>query len=139
MEEHSIETHGSHPGTPVIEKPPLSFSDERGFIKNLLNRPCGGVQFIFSRAGAKRSSHWHREDGHVLYVIEGMMEYWERPVGSKEPPKRILLMQGEQIYTGPNVEHWTRFAVDTQLISMSDRARTHDEHEADLVRVEWFT
>jgi len=122
----------------VIEKPELSFSDERGYIKNLLNRPCGGVQFIFSRAGSRRSSHWHKEDGHVLYVLEGMMEYWHRPVGSTDPPERLLLMRGEQIYTGPRQEHWTRFAVDTQLISMSDRARTHAEHESDVVRVEWF-
>lgn len=137
MESHNAANHESSAGTPVIEKPPVSFSDDRGYIKNLLNRPCGGVQFIFSRAGSKRSSHWHKTDGHVLYVLEGMFEYWERPVGSTEPPNRLLVMQGEQIYTGPGIEHWTRFCVDTQLISMSDKARTHAEHEADLVRVEW--
>lgn len=122
----------------AIERPPVSFSDERGYIKNLLNRPCGGVQFIFSRAGSKRSSHWHRQDGHVLFVLEGMMVYHERPVGSTEPPTKLIVMKGEQVYTGPNVEHWTTFPVDTQLISMSDRARTHAEHEGDLVRVGWF-
>jgi quercetin dioxygenase-like cupin family protein len=121
-----------------IEKPGISFSDERGFIKNLVNRPCGGVQVIFSRQGAKRSSHYHREDGHVLYVLEGMMELWERPVGSTEPPTRKLLMRGEQVYTGPGVEHWVRFPVDTTLISISDRPRDHESHESDVVRVEWF-
>ena len=86
---------------PAIEKPPVSFSDERGYIKNLLNRPCGGVQVLFSRAGSKRSSHHHKEDGHVLHVLEGMMIYHERPVGSAEPPTKLIVMRGEQVYTGP--------------------------------------
>lgn len=121
-----------------IERPPVSFADDRGFITNLVNRPCGGVQLIFSKCGAKRSSHYHRQDGHVLHVLEGMVEYWERPVGSTEPPKRLLLMRGEQVYTGPNVEHWCRFPADTWLLSISDRPRDHESHESDVVRIGWF-
>ena len=41
------------------------------------------------------------------------------------------------MHTGPNVEHWTYFPVDTVLVSVSKLHRTHEAHEADLVRVPW--
>ncbi len=66
------------------------------------------------------------------------MQYWERPVGSKERPEYALIREGEMVYTGPNVEHWTRFPIGALLISMHSLSRTHEAHEADLVRVEWF-
>lgn len=119
------------------QKPPMppAYINAAGSIQNLLEEPCGGVAVIRSRAGSVRSQHYHLTDAHWLYVLSGQMHYFERPVGSKETPEPILVQAGEMIYTPSMVEHATSFSEDTVLISMSKNPRTHEAHEADLVRV----
>lgn len=125
---------------------PAPFVDTRGSIQNLLERPCGGVSIIRSRAGSERSNHYHREDGHWLYVLSGEMLYWEEPVAFADklgnlplgpalagPPQ--IYNTGDMIYTGPMMWHRTRFPVDTVLISMNLRPRDHASHEEDVVRM----
>ena len=111
------------------------YKDDRGRILNLLERSCGGVSIIESNAGARRSDHWHREDGHWFYVVQGQFEYFERPVGSPDKPAHRTIRQGEMVYTGPGVEHATVFPVYTVLLSMSLRPRDHASHERDVVRL----
>ncbi len=121
-----------------ISKLPPPFENAAGKIQNLLEQPCGGVSVIACLPGSQRSSHWHRSDWHYLYVFRGEMQYWERPVGSTDRPEYALIREGDMVYTGPNTEHWTRFPIGALLISMHSLSRTHEAHEADLVRVEWF-
>jgi quercetin dioxygenase-like cupin family protein len=97
----------------------------------------GSVGVIHCEPNSRRSSHWHRTDWHHLYIVDGCMVYWSRPVGSKEPPERREYRAGEMVFTGPNVEHWTEFPVRTTMVSVSQLHRTHEAHEADLVRVPW--
>jgi uncharacterized RmlC-like cupin family protein len=117
----------THPGD--------SFTDHRGVIRNLLDHSCGGVQMIWSNARSRRSDHYHREDGHWLYIVSGECEYYERPVGSKEKPERVTMLPGDMVYTGPGLEHATLFPIDTVMVSMSLRPRDHESHEADLIRL----
>lgn len=114
---------------------PPPFVNAAGSIQNLLEEPCGGVAIIHSKAGSTRSQHFHREDSHYLYVVSGLMLYYERPVGSVERPEPITVKTGQMVYTPPLVEHATVFPVDTMLVSMSKRPRDTASHEADLVRV----
>ena len=111
------------------------YSGNRGEILNLLERECGGVGIIWSKAGSRRSDHSHVADGHWLYVLSGKMEYWERPVGSVEKPEHATVNEGEMVWTGPGIEHATIFPVDTVLISMSLRPRDKSHHEQDVVRL----
>jgi len=118
------------------------FEDWRGHIQNLLEQPCGGVSVIFTKAGATRSSHFHRHDHHYLWVMSGSMRYVEMPVDllDAEPGRRRTsqrrILAGEMVFTGPMLAHTTYFDEDTWLVSMSKNARSHVEHEADLVRCE---
>ena len=98
----------------------------------------GNVGVIHCEPNSRRSSHWHRTDWHHLYIVDGCMVYWARPVGSTEPPERREYHSGQMVFTGPNVEHWTEFPVRTTMVSVSQLHRTHEQHEADLVRVGWF-
>ncbi len=111
------------------------FVNENGWIQNLADHEVGGVQLIFSKAGSSRSHHYHRTDDHELYVVYGEMLYLERPVGSQEKPSRRVIRAGEMVLTQAMVEHSTYFEVDTLLVSMSGQARTHENHESDLVRL----
>jgi quercetin dioxygenase-like cupin family protein len=113
----------------------LAHASNAGWIRNLLTEPCGGVSLIACRLGSQRSSHYHKTDSHWLYVADGVMKYWERPVGSTAKPTEYRVGKGQMIHTGPMVEHWTEFPEETLLISMSDRPRDHVSHEEDVVRV----
>jgi quercetin dioxygenase-like cupin family protein len=114
-----------------------AFANQAGTIQNLVERECGGVARIRSVAGSKRSSHWHKTDWHYLYIESGEMQYRERPVGV-ETVTEFIVRAGQMVYTPPRVEHWTFFPVDTVMISISRLSREHEQHEADLVRVDWL-
>lgn len=128
---------------------PSAFIDARGSILNLLelgssDAPIRGVSVIRTKAGEYRSNHWHREDGHWLFVLSGKMHYAECPVLDRKPvenvfdvpnyPPFVEIQQGEMVYTGPRIWHKTYFPIDTVLLSLSLRPRDHESHEADLVR-----
>ncbi len=117
---------------------PKPFESPQGVIQNLVERPVGGVSIIVCLPGTRRSSHWHKTDWHYLFVRKGEMKYWERPAGSSKKPTYTYVGEGEMIFTPPNVEHFTEFPIGAELISMHSLSRTHEAHEADLVRVEWF-
>jgi hypothetical protein len=120
---------------PRVLKVQAAHVSDAGNIRNLLTEPCGGVSIISCNPGSKRSAHYHLTDAHWLYVVRGTMLYWERPVGSTEPPTEYRVGMGEMIHTGPLVEHWTEFPDGAVLVSMSDRPRDKASHEADVVRV----
>lgn len=114
--------------------------DARGHIVNILElapdaNPVRGAAIITCLPGAVRSCHFHRTDGHWLHVLQGTMYYYERAIGSDDWGDFEVINGGSSIYTPPMVEHKTVFPVRTLLLSLSHNARSHEEHEADLVRV----
>ena len=119
---------------------PDPWKDIRGCIQNLLEldakaAPIRGVSFITSRARTTRSNHYHKTDGHWLYVISGEMDYWERPLDAAKYPQHPLIVKtGEMVYTGPLMWHRTYFRDETLLLSLSLNARDHVGHESDVVR-----
>ena len=116
--------------------PEDGFSNEAGEILNLVHGGIGGsVSILWCRAGSFRASHWHRQDSHRLHVLEGEVRYYERAVGGKSFEFAETFGPGDTFDTPPNREHLLVFGAPTILISMSSRSRTHEEHEADVVRV----
>jgi len=117
---------------------PVRFlAEKRGQIKNILEHPVGGVGTILSKAGTTRASHYHKEDWHYLYVLAGRFLYYSRPVGSNEYPAPMVIEEGHMVYTPPMREHVMHFPVDTLLLSMSRFGREHEQHESDVVRVDF--
>lgn len=125
------------------------FVDARGSIQNLFSSfvetdpvgitTIGNVALIKSRRGAVRSNHWHKEDWHYLYVLSGQMLYFERAVGEKRIPVGEWVSEGRMIYTPANKEHAVLFLADSEILSLARNPQTHDEHEADVVRVPFLT
>ncbi len=114
--------------------------DPRGYIQNLIELgaddvPIRGAAIIFSRARTTRSNHYHKTDGHWLYVVSGVMHYWERALDAKQYERDPLVVKpGEIVYTGPNIWHRTYFPDETVLLSLSLRPRDRVNHEDDVVR-----
>lgn len=114
-----------------------AFANHVGTIQNLVEQPCGGFARIRSIAGSRRSSHHHKTDWHYLYIESGEMRYRERKVGT-ETVLEFTARAGQMVYTPPMVEHWTDFPIETVMYSISKLSREHDQHEADIVRVDWL-
>ena len=118
--------------------PDAPFVNAAGTITNLIHGGCTGtVSVLECLPGSTRSRHSHKTDSHLLFVAQGKMLYYERDIGSKEDVAPLVVGEGEAVFTPPMRTHKTFFPVRTILVSISAKSRTHEEHEADLVREEW--
>ena len=115
---------------------PPSFADARGEILPLVDAPMKSCVLISSRRGSVRANHYHRTDWHYCYVIPGRIEYYHRPVGSRQKPERVLVEQGQMFFTGPMIEHAMVFPVDTVFLAFGRNSRAQQVYEADVVRVD---
>jgi uncharacterized RmlC-like cupin family protein len=135
MDQDSIKHSRTGSGSPLVEVGE-QHGNGAGLIQNLDVKGYVGV--LHCNAGSRRSSHWHKTDSHYLYVLTGKMDYYWREVGDGGKPFHVEVNANQMVFTGPRVEHWTVFPRETVLISVSDILRSHEGHEADLVRVGWF-
>ena len=112
--------------------------NDNGEILNLLEKDCGSVTLITSKDGAIRANHYHRTDWHYTHVLSGRVYYYERAIGALEIPEPFVFEKGDTFFTPPMREHAMRFEGDGQILTMSKRHRTPEEHEADVVRVKFL-
>jgi quercetin dioxygenase-like cupin family protein len=129
---------GDWPSFPTV---PLDapFVNANGSIQNLVLKPMQSVTALTSVKGAVRANHYHKTDWHYTYVSHGTVLYLCRPIGSKDIPAPIVYKAGSLFFTPPLLEHAMVFAEDSVIITMAKNVRSHDEHESDLVRVEFVT
>lgn len=111
------------------------FTDERGVIQNLLLKPMTSLAVITSKEGSLRANHYHKTDWHYSYVVSGCVLYFEREIGASEIPKPVEFRAGDMFFTPPMVEHCMAFPEDTVIVTAAKNVRSHESHEADLVRV----
>ena len=115
-----------------LEKP---FVDERGSIQPLVDVPMESCVLISSKKGTVRANHYHQTDWHYCYVLEGEIEYWERPTGSTEAPAKTVLKAGQMFFTGPMLDHAMVFTKDSSFLTFGRNSRAQDVYEADVVRI----
>lgn len=129
---------GNWPAEPVI---PVAepFKNISGEISNLAWGTFESASFIRSVAGSVRSNHFHQTDWHFIYVISGLMYYYQRPsIGhrkSEVTPLRRRCSAGTLVFTPPLMEHATFFPVATDVVTLQRYQRDHEHHEADLIRI----
>lgn len=130
---------GNFDGLPTEVPIHADFVDDRGIISNLLLSPITSVAVIDSDKRAVRANHYHKTDWHYAYVVRGRVLYFDRAVGSTEVPEPMTFGAGQMFFTPPNREHAMLFAEDTTIFTFAKNVRSHENHEADLVRVEFVT
>jgi len=130
----SVEELAAYPKTPIVplEKP---FVDARGSIQPLVDVPMESCVLITSKKGTVRANHFHKTDWHYCYILEGEVEYFERPHGSAEKPAMTIVHQGEMVFTGPNLDHAMRFIKDTTFLTWGRNSRKQEVYEADVERI----
>lgn len=139
MTDHNTEP-APPPSTPrpaLCELPVDDHAKAAGIV-NIKHGGIGGtVSILKCQPDTVRARHLHREDSHWCFVLRGMVEYYERAPGSTEKPEPQLFHEGELFFTPPLREHAMYFPIYTELLSLSAKTRTHEEHEADVVRVDF--
>jgi dTDP-4-dehydrorhamnose 3,5-epimerase-like enzyme len=112
------------------------FTDARGAIQTLADAPLQAAQLITSKKGTVRANHYHKEGWHYCYVVFGSIDYYHRPVGSKDKPEQVHIKTGQVFFTPPMVEHAMVFPEDTVFLNLAGNKRDQQAYEDDLVRVE---
>lgn len=115
------------------------FTDERGTISNILFKETQSIARIWSKRGAIRANHIHRTDWHYTLLESGTVLYFEREIGSKVIPEPTAFGPGTMFFTPPVREHAMLFAQDSVIYTFARNVRSHDNHEADLERVDFIT
>jgi dTDP-4-dehydrorhamnose 3,5-epimerase-like enzyme len=116
-----------------------SFADARGSILPLADEEMKSAVFITSKAGSIRANHYHKTDWHYCYVLSGSIDYYFRPVGSKQPPQHVKVKTGQIFFTPPMIEHAMCFPEDTAFVCLGRNSRAQEVYEADVVRVDVVT
>ena len=111
-------------------------TDERGEIQPLVDREMHSALVISSKKGSIRANHYHKTDWHYMYVLSGSFDYYYRPTGSDEEPKKITVRAGEMVFTPPMEDHATVFTEDCELLAISRNPRDQATYESDTVRIE---
>ena len=112
--------------------------DDRGYILSIVDNLVYNVSIIFCKKGSLRSNHYHKEDFHFMYVLDGEIDYFYKQLGS-ENVNYICVKKGQTIFTPKMEVHATYFTCDTRLVVSSKNPRDMDTYEKDTVRVNFIT
>ena len=112
--------------------------DSRGGILSIVDEPVNNVSIITCKPGSIRSNHYHLEDFHFMYVLEGDFDYFCKDINTGEVCY-FRVKEGQTIFTPPIEEHACYFPNKTALIVSSKNPRDQETYEADTVRVEFIT
>jgi mannose-6-phosphate isomerase-like protein (cupin superfamily) len=112
------------------------FVDVRGLIQPLVDMKMKSAVLIESKKDSLRANHYHLTDWHFCYVLSGRMEYHYRPHGSAAKPSRVIVEEGQMVFTPPMEDHAMTFSVDTVFLTLSRNPRDQATYEADVRRIE---
>lgn len=116
--------------------------DRRGGILSIVDIPVRNVSIIKCVAGSIRSNHYHKKDGHFIYVLQGEIEYFCQAIRGNHPrgPVRCHRVHaGDSIFTPPRELHSTFFPIATTLIVSSLLPRDQKNYEKDTIRISLLT
>lgn len=100
-----------------ILKPDFEYEDERGKLTQLVREGFSQFNIIFSKAGAFRGNHYHKENSEAFYVINGRFDVTVEINGKSGT---FTFSQGEMFLIPPFVNHSFLYHTDTLLASMYD-------------------
>ena len=115
---------------------PQEFNDDRGSILNLADGELGDVALIKSATGATRANHYHLEDWHLCYVIDGKLNYSWKSIEDESAPSKIEVKSGSLIFTPKLIAHKLEFLEPTSLIIISKLSRISSKYELDTKKTQ---
>lgn len=112
--------------------------DERGEMSHLLavKTPITSAVLITCKKGAIRANHYHKTDTHYSYMLKGKMAYYYRKLNAKDKKiHKVIVREGDIVYTPPKTLHAMEFLEDSIFIALSTEPRNQEAYEKGTVRV----
>ncbi len=124
-----------------VPEPLELHEDERGRIADIFYKDeINHVAIIETKLNGKkeliRGNHYHKDATQHILMTSGSLEYWYKPVNSKEPAKVVIQKKGDLVSTPPNEIHALRFTEDGTFVVFSQGKRGGKDYEADTFRVD---
>ncbi len=124
-----------------VPEPLELHEDERGRIADIFYKDeINHVAIIETKLNGKkeiiRGNHYHKDATQHMLMTSGSLEYWYKPVGSKEPARVVVQKKGDLVSTPPNEIHALRFIEDATFVVFSQGKRGGKDYEADTFRVD---
>lgn len=111
--------------------------DPRGLIADVFYKnPVDHVAFISTQAQAIRGNHYHKNTTQHTLILEGVLEYWYKPIFTESDAQCVLMQKGDLITSLPNEIHAMRALQDTQIMVFTEGVRGGADYEADTFRVD---
>ncbi len=98
----------------------FSFVDDRGEICQILSVPCRQVNYLYTKAGAKRGRHYHKQNREIFYVISGEVKIQAQAVGKADVREEGTFSSGDAFLVEPYAIHDLTFLRDTQMVVVYD-------------------
>lgn len=113
--------------------------DDRGEMSHLIDNKTHitSAVLITCKKGAIRANHYHKTDTHYSYMLKGKMAYYHRSLSAKNKKvHKVIVKEGEIIYTPPKTLHAMKFLEDSIFIALSTEPRDQKAYEKGTVRVQ---
>lgn len=106
------------------------FSDKRGIIANILEKPICHVAIITSKKGSVRANHYHPKQFQYVYLISGKYESISKSLKAKNAKKqKIVVKPGNLVITPPMIAHAMRFLQDSIMLNLTTGQRYNRNFE----------
>lgn len=119
----------------TIVKIKPAFTDERGAISNILDKPISHAAIITSKNGSIRANHYHPEQIQYEYLISGKYESTSKDL-TKEKSKieKNIIEPGSLVITPPMIAHAMRFLEDSVMLNLTTGARDEKEYDKHTIK-----
>ena len=117
-----------------IEKIKTAFDDERGEIKDVLERvDIDCVTLITSKKGAVRGNHYHKESEQYVFLLSGKMRFLTQMPGKEL--EEAITVSGDLVFTPPFERHTMIAIEDSTFIVFTRGPRGGKDYEKDTYRL----
>ncbi len=109
----------------TVKKIKPEFTDERGAITNVLEKPINHVAIITSKAGTIRANHYHPEQVQYVYLVSGKFESVSKDLrrGEDAEVEKVTVEAGSLVTTPPMIAHAMRFLEDSVMLNLTTADR----------------
>lgn len=120
----------------TIKKINPSFSDDRGSITDVLDKPISHVGLITFIKGAVRAKHYHKQSTQYDYIVNGKIRLVVcKPDGSEREDH--VLEAGMATEVPPGIVHTYIAQEESSMIDITTLSRADNGYEEDTIRVEF--
>lgn len=111
------------------------FSDGRGDIINVLEKPITSVAVITSKAGSIRANHYHPDQWQYVYLVSGKYETYGKDLDEENAEVvKQEVNAGDLAITPPMVAHAMKFVEDSVMLNLTTGSRDPDKFEEHTIK-----